>query len=138
MLPWRELEHTADIRLEIEAETMEKLVTESALAFYGVSMEIFDSSYPNIESGSISLRGPEGDLPALLVLWMNELLFFLETTHQVFIPLEVSINPAKGTLLVSGNWVPSFSPGSRVKAVTYGGLDLIAKPHLKLRVILDV
>lgn len=137
-MSWRELEHSADIRLEIEAETIEELVTESAKAFYGASEEKQPAAHLQEVRGEISLRGPENDVSSLLVLWMNELLFFLETTHRVFIPREVSINPVMGTLAVSGKWVPSSSAGSRVKAVTYGGLELETQPRLTLRIILDV
>ena len=137
-MPWRELDHSADIRLEIEAETIEELVTESARALYDASEESQPALHSPGFQGEISLRGQEEDIAALLVLWMNELLFFLQTTHRVFLPRKVSINPVTGDLAVSGKWVPSSSPGSRVKAVTYGGLELETQPRLTLRVILDV
>lgn len=35
-VPWRELEHTADVGLEVRAETLEDLVAESARAFYAL------------------------------------------------------------------------------------------------------
>jgi len=49
-LPWRELEHTADVGLEVWAETLEDLVAESARAFYallfGAEARRSDASFP--------------------------------------------------------------------------------------------
>lgn len=49
-MPWRELEHTADVGLEVWAETLEDLVAESARAFYallfGAEARRSDASFP--------------------------------------------------------------------------------------------
>jgi len=137
-LPWRELEHPADIRLEIEAESLEELVEECARGFYWVSAgHSFDGSFYG-NPGNISISAAPGDVEGLLVSWMNELLFNLETARQAFLPAEVVIDLTKGVLIVKGQWVPASGQGSRVKAVTYGGVEFSTTPRPRLRVIMDV
>lgn len=137
-MTWRELEHPADIRLEIEAGSIGELVEECAKAFYWVSAgHSFDGpvcGYP----GNLSISASPGDLEGLLVAWMNELLYNLETERRVFLPAEIDIDPMKGVLRAQGEWIAVLSPGSRVKAVTYGGLEFSETPRPRLRVIMDV
>lgn len=136
-MPWRELDHPADIRLEIEAETLEALFRECAEAFYSVSLGMRTESSCGHSPGVVVVQGTGEDLEALLVAWMNELLFELETSRRVFVPLEVRIDEACSILAI-GEWVLAPAAGGRVKAVTYGGLSLDPGPPLQLEVIMDV
>lgn len=138
-MPWKELDHPADIRLEIEAQSVEELFRASAEAFYSVSAGEFPSCFPNRTRGPIQIEtSQEGDLSELLVRWMNELLFFLETENIVFLPESIDVDVQKGTLVAQGRWSPATVRGGRVKAVTYGGLELDPGPPWRFRVILDV
>jgi len=136
-LSWRELDHPADVRLEVEAETLESLFRECADAFYSVSLGIPKPDFGRGFPGAVSLKGIEDDLAGLLVAWMNELLFELETARRVFVPMEVRIDESC-CLLATGDWVTAPAAGGKVKAVTYGGLELDPGPPWRFRVILDV
>jgi RNA-splicing ligase RtcB len=49
-MPWRHLEHPADVRLEIAAESPEALVGECSLAFYDVALgEEAPEAYKNVD-----------------------------------------------------------------------------------------
>ena len=137
-MPWRELEHPADILLEIEAESPEALVVECARALFffavGSPLEESEQDVP----GVVSVHAAEGDFAGLLVAWMNELVFNLDAAQRVFVPMDVQLNVSRGHLFVSGKWVIIPAGGSRVKAVTYGGLEFHPGPPSRLRVILDV
>lgn len=137
-MSWRELEHPADIRLEIEAETPEALAKECVYAFYSVSSEEKLERSKDEIPGKIEVFSSEGDLEGVLVALMNELLFRLETTRDVFLPESVEIDLSKGRLVSRGKWRPATCLGSRVKAVTYGGLELDPGPPWRLRVTMDV
>jgi SHS2 domain-containing protein len=138
-LPWRDLEHPADIRLEIEAENLSGLVKECAKAFYFVELEFLPEVPAQGQPGMISINeGRGGDLAGLLVAWMNELLYFLDTAGQLFFPLVVEIDSSAGRLVARGIWQDAPSPGGRVKAVTYGGLELDPGPPWRFKVIMDV
>lgn len=137
-MPWRELEHPADLRLEIEGETLEALAKECVYAFYSVASGEIEERPGDEIPGNIEVFSSEGDLEGLLVALMNELLFRLETTRQVFLPESVEFDISKMCLLSRGKWMPATCPGSRVKAVTYGGLELDPGPPWRFKVIMDV
>ncbi len=137
-MPWRELEHPADIRLEIEAEGLEELVKECACAFYSVTLGAVPGKAGQESPGEISVSAGEGDFEGLLVTWMNELLFHLENSGRVFIPGMVEIAESRGELVAHGGWSAAPCPGGRVKAVTYGGLEFDQGPPWRLRVIMDI
>lgn len=137
-MPWRKLDHPADVRIEVEAETLEDLFRECADAFYSVSLGTWSAENSIGHSpGVFSLQGSGDDLAGLLVTWMNELLFELETSRRVFVPLEIRIDE-RLNLLAIGEWVLTPAAGGRVKAVTYGGLSIDLGPPLRLEVIMDV
>ena len=138
-MPWRELEHPADIRLEIEAESLEDLVKECARAFYFFDLGFLPEQPAQGRPGKIYIdEGRRGDLAGLLVAWMNELLYFLETSGRLFFPLVVEIDASSGRLVARGKWQAAPGTGGRVKAVTYGGLEFDPGPPLRLEVIMDV
>ena len=138
-MPWKELEHTGDLRLEIEAGTPEDLALECARAFYETSAGLpVEKKGPGGEMQHLQVFSQECDMAGLFAAWMNELLFFLETGHGVFYPEAVRVDGQAGSLEAWGRWGPSPKPGGRVKAATYGGLEFDAGPPCRLRVTLDV
>lgn len=138
-MPWKELEHTGDLRMEIEAGTPEDLALECARAFYETTAGIsIRGDKPGGGLQQILVASQENDLACLFAAWMNELLFFLETGHGVFYPEAVRVDGQAGSLEAWGRWGPSPKPGGRVKAATYGGLEFDAGPPCRLRVTLDV
>jgi len=138
-MPWKELEHTGDLRVEIEAGTPEELALECARAFYETSAGLpVERDGQGGEMRHIRVLSPECDIAGLLAAWMNELLFFLETGRGVFYPETVRIDVQAGSLEAWGSWARSPKPGGRVKAVTYGDLEFDPGPPCRIRVTLDV
>ena len=138
-MPWKELEHTGDLRLEIEAGTPEDLALECARAFYETSAGLpGEKNGRGGERQHLQVFSPEGDMAGLFAAWMNELVFFLETGRGMFFPETVRIDGRAGSLEAWGWWGPSPKPGGRVKAVTYGELEFDPGPPCRIRVTLDV
>jgi SHS2 domain-containing protein len=76
MSPFSLLEHTADIGLEIHAVSLPALFAEAGLGLLAVLAPATPARI--VRSRSIHIEGAE---PAeLLVGWLNEILFWLETT----------------------------------------------------------
>ena len=138
-MPWKELEHTGDLRMEIEAGTPEDLALECARAFYETTAGIsIRGDKPGGGLQQILVASQENDLACLFAAWMNELLFFLETGRGVFFPETVRIDAQAGSLEAWGSWAPSPKPGGREKAVTYGNLEFHPGPPCRKRVTRDV
>lgn len=132
--------------MEVTAESMEALVTESAWALYGMMFEketdpYFFSTLPLIEVHCVDLEGR--DLSNLLVEWLNELIFLYDAKKTVFCPEGVALVALKGEkirLSVYGKLRSAtvLKLAREIKAATYGGLSLAWKPHPTLRVFMDI
>ena len=129
---YRWVEHTAEIELEIEDESPRAVFTEALVAL-GDLLTGERGREPVTHEVSISAA----DLPALLVEWMNELVYLAETDG--FIPERVE------ELHLAGNTLEATVAGQRgeprplVKAVTYHGLELSkTNGGWSARVVLDV
>lgn len=133
-MPWKELEHTADVGLEITASTMEELVTESAAALYRVIFgEVSKGSFINEDNFVVSGL----DLIEIMVSWMNELVFLIETRRCILQIQEVHFEPSGKQLNVTAALYEIPQILSHVKAVTYGSVFLQIRPPL-FRVYLDL
>ena len=133
-MPWKELEHTADMGLEITARTMEDLVIESADALYRV---MFQGVCPGaiLQEHDILIRG--NDLVEIMVSWMNELLFLYDTRTGIFIIRQVHLEPLEKVLHVKGALYEAPYLITYVKAATYGSVLLLTSPPF-FRVYLDL
>lgn len=117
------IEHTADIGLELRAPTLEELFRQAALGL----LQVLGPQAPARpkEARSVSLEGSE---PAeLLVGWLNEILFRLET--QQLLPAEVEVHEVGDRRLrgvIRGQRLePQYHQLQReVKAATWHQLEL--------------
>jgi SHS2 domain-containing protein len=110
MYEW--VEHTAELELRLEAETLEGLFRDGLAAF---SELLGEDPVGEPVQHPVSASGP--DPPTLLAEWLNELVFLAET--EGFVPeaaerLEVTADTVDA--LVRGR---RGSPPPLVKAVTY-------------------
>ncbi|RUL89637.1 archease [Tautonia sociabilis] len=88
-------EHTADVGLRVRAGDLDELFRLAAEGLFDYIVVNRAEVRPEV-SETVSLRA---DSPSeLLVDWLNELIFRLETTHRLFARFEVQLS-GEGTAL---------------------------------------
>jgi SHS2 domain-containing protein len=75
------LEHTGELRLRVRAQSLDGLFAEAGRAL-GVAMHRAADA-PGPAGAWLELEASGGDLPALLVAWLNELVFVAEASHMI-------------------------------------------------------
>jgi SHS2 domain-containing protein len=118
-------EHTADLGLRIEAESLEDLFETAAVGLFQMIVANLDQVRP-LEQREVVL---ESDTTAeLLVIWLNELIFESETRHVVYSRFQVRLEEDGLRLraIIAGEAIdPSRHVlDHEVKAVTRHGLKL--------------
>jgi SHS2 domain-containing protein len=135
-MSFEELEHTADIRIRVEASTIEELFSDAARALMTVI-------YGTVSPGNISrhIEIDADDPVSLLQGFLSEILFISEVEDLVISGVEVRI---EGTHLSADLLGEPFSRnkhtgGREVKGISYSDLT-IAREHDSyiLEVIFDV
>jgi protein archease len=126
---YRWVEHTAELELEIDAESEEAVFGDAVAAF----AELIDDGAGNGHSREIWLRADER--PAQLVELLEELVFLADVAG--FVPESLDdLDLSRKRALVAGH---TGSPRPLVKAVTYHGLQFEPTADgWKARVVLDV
>ncbi|HEX6433795.1 MAG TPA: archease [Gemmatimonadales bacterium] len=136
MIPRHELRrHTSEIELHIQAGTLADLLAEAGKALAEVQLAGADCA----QGGPArAIRVSSSDREALLVDWLNELIFLADLDRWV--AMEFEIGHAENTEVrarASGvilDWAPS-----RAKAATMHGLRVKDLPGgLEASVIIDV
>lgn len=129
------LEHTAEVRLRIQAPSLAELLAEAGRALGAVELG-GEAARPVGAWRRVEVRSADRD--ALLVDWLNELVFLAETERWV--PVDFQMLTVTATTVrarVRGVRLPE-SP-ARVKAATFHGLRIAETPAgLAADVILDV
>jgi len=136
VLPSHELrQHTSEIELHIRAGSLGDLLAEAGHALAEMQLTSADC-VPGGPARPIRVLSP--DREALLVDWLNELIFLADIDRWV--AMDFSIDLADDTEVrarasgVTLEWAPS-----RVKAATFHGLRVENVPGgLEAEVILDV
>ena len=116
--PFEILEHTADVGLKIYGATLEELFANAgrglmALAFESVSAE---------PRQRLSLHAEGADYEDLLVCWLSEILYFLDTEGWMFsdfVIQSVEQNKVVGEALGERSDPAQRARAVPVKAVTY-------------------
>lgn len=118
MDPFTILEHPSDVGIEVYGTTKEELFVNAARGMYAILLE---NGVPH-ETVKHSLQLQGRDLPNLLLLWLNELLFLFESRRFVLATVEYHIfTPAQLACTVHGEELPEELCRVMVgiKAVTY-------------------
>jgi SHS2 domain-containing protein len=131
-------EHTADVGLVIRGQTLEELFAHAADALVDLMVD------PRTLRDNIRMTATvsAADRPALLVAWLNELLYLLDA-HR-FLPRRCGISEFRDTALAAELFGDTVDPDRHavrrlVKAATYHGLSLTQANGLwEARVILDL
>jgi SHS2 domain-containing protein len=118
---YEHLDHTADVGVRAWAPTMGELFTE---AWRGV-LAVMGHDAGGAEAGRATVALDAPDAPALLVDWLNELLYLFEVRGFVPHVEAISVDPSGRTLEaeVAGPSSEGFvQEGPAVKAATMHGL----------------
>lgn len=129
------LAHTAEVKLRVRAGSFPALAAEAGRALAALELGREPPAATG-EGREIVLRA--GDLGALLVDWLNELIFLAETERWV--ATEFEPQPC-GTLelRMRARGVTVDTAPSRVKAATHHGLDVRrADGGVEAEVVFDV
>jgi SHS2 domain-containing protein len=132
------IEHTADIGVCVEAETLEEVFALCACALFDLVIDI--SGVRPKQKAEISIEADT--LEELLVIWLNELIFRADVSGMFFSRFEVDSVTGR-TLKGSAHGEPydelKHSIRRHVKAATYHELEVSrSKKGWRARVILDV
>lgn len=144
-MPFRLVDHTADLGIEASAETSGDTLAQAALALTCV---VTGKEHPHLlghptEELDFPVEAP--DLQALAVAFLAELLWFLESRDLLWVGGGVHVEPAGEVLraVASGNAI-AYDPvrhgrGVEVKAVTYHDIEFVERDGAwHLRVLLDI
>ena len=131
------INHTADIGIRVEAPTLEVLFETAALAFTELvtSAESLDCLVER------TFKLEEDDIETLLVSWLQELLYLLDTEQLVFARFQVKLQDFSLEATAAGE---VFDPDrhmikTEIKAVTYHQLEVAESDQgWQAQVIFDI
>ena len=92
MSPFSYFDHTADVGVEVSADSLEELFAESGRALFSliVDLEQLESN----ETETVELEG--SDEVSLLVDWLAELIFLFDARGWLFREFQVTVNGRMG------------------------------------------
>jgi len=127
-------EHTGELKLRIEAPTLPEIFAEAGRA-------LAEAMGAAMSDGPLVARRIEvdaSDREALLVDWLNELVFLSEVEKVVFQQFRIEL-PSERRLVASLSGVKVDRLRNPVKAATYHGLAISERPDgFVATVVLDV
>lgn len=127
---YRFVEHTAELEVELEADSPEGVLEEALRAF----AELAGPGAGDVVERRIDLTAP--DLPALLAAWLDELVYLADAERLVPESADVSVTGSRVAGLVRGR---RGEPRPLVKAVTLHRLRFRPEDGVwRGRVVLDV
>lgn len=127
---YRFVEHTAELEVELEADSPEGVFEEARRAF----VELAGSGSGDTVERPVSIEAP--DLPALLAAWLDELVFLADAEGLVAESAQLSLSGSRLTGFVRGR---HGDPRPLVKAVTLHRLRFRPEDGIwRGRVVLDV
>lgn len=142
----REIEHTADLGMEVDAASLEQLFQRAATGMMALVRADDDESLdgpldepPAPRSLRIGLDGDEPDVAALLVRWLRELLYLQEVAEFVYGDATFQRLDESG---LRASVRPDPNPSRQIrelKGVTYHGLEVERTGDgWRARVIFDI
>ena len=128
------VEHTGELELQLEAPTLPELFAEAGRALAELMIE--NGGGP--ETVHVDLTVHARDQAALLVSWLDELIYRAETEHAVFTRFDItSLTDTDLAAKIHGITPSAFQ--SPVKAATYHRLQLASRGGaFTATVVLDV
>ena len=120
-------DHTGEVELALEADTLPELFTQAALALAELLLGQ-PSVPPGPDAVAIRVSVRSSDLPGLLVDWMNELIYRAETLGAVWTEVGL-LQLHDGELTAELRGIPSPDLAVEVKAATLHDVRLEAVGH---------
>lgn len=132
---WLE-DHTAEVRLAVLAPTLESLFVEAGRAI--AELAVGEAPLPPPEGDPVSISIDSVDLDALLVDWLNELVYHTEVDQKAYVELVIdAISPTRLDARVRGAAFPDLRP--LVKAATLHDVHVTEDSNgFSVRVVLDI
>ena len=140
MVTYRYLEHTADIGVEVEAESLEQAFSEAGIALFEIMTDT--AAFQPIERADVKATGE--DLQSLLYSYLEELIYIFDTHALVIVSVEVSRITTDPFAIEAEAWGEKFDPERHesrtgVKAITYHRMVVRTKGKRKvLRYFVDI
>lgn len=138
MAPYRFLDHTADLRIEVEADTLAGLFVEGAAALFDITAGI--ESVRIMEFREVRASGD--DAGELFVDWLRELLYrftgegMLFSRFEIMMFSETEIRARCGGEPFVGQ---HHEVKCEIKAVTYHGLEISrSQGKFRVSVVFDI
>jgi SHS2 domain-containing protein len=131
------IDHTADVGVRVEAPTLEDLFETAGVAFTELVTSVKSLACPVDRRFKLE----EDDIETLLVSWLQELLYLLDTEGLVFARFQVELQDFS---LEATAWGEVFDPDRHViktdiKAVTYHQLEVAKSDQgWQAQVIFDI
>lgn len=146
MQGFHEVEHKADIGLEIFGETLEQLFTQAIYGFYSILLPGINWQHQKSSRENYVLTLAEDTPETALISLLNELNFLFSVKHILLLPvLSLSIRNnalfyVKGrTGLMTRIPTEWLENALEIKAVTYHDLNIRQDQNIyKVRIIFDV
>jgi SHS2 domain-containing protein len=120
-MPFRFLEHTADVRVECTAETFDGLLETAAQALYAITLATRRAGVDRDRTVTVTGAGYD----EVFLRWLQELIFLLEADHFVATQFCFNSLPDNGvTARLSGYECDAADRGEEVKSATYHELEV--------------
>ncbi len=146
MQGFHEVEHKADIGLEIFGETLEQLFTQAIYGFYSILLPDINWHRQKSSQGNYVLTIKEDTPETALISMLNELNFLFSVKHILLLPVlslkirsNAQFDVKARTGLISEIPIDWLENATEIKAVTYHDLNITQDQGLfKVRIIFDV
>jgi len=127
-------EHTADVGIEVESDSLEHAFEEAALGMFDLMIDV--KNVDCVEKKVVEIDAK--DLDSLLVKFLSELLYLLDSENFVICDVYVKLYGNKLIAELKGEKYSRDKHGSKavIKAVTYHMLNV--DPSGKIRVLFDI
>ena len=144
MQRYKEIEHTADIGVEIYGATLEELFQNAGYALFDTIVDA--ETIEPVVAHEVHVEGQ--DIETLLMNWLRELLFLFSVEQNVYCVFKVQIaggqnasHPSKLAAVLKGEPldVQKHAFETEIKAITYHQFTVVRQNgHWQARVIFDV
>ncbi len=133
-MPYEEIEHTADLSMRVRGKDMAQLLKHAAEGMLHLS----DVHTKSSEGSKVSVELQAPDREQLLVVWLEELLFGIETRSVAYRDFEIRM--VEDTRCeASMREIELESIGKHIKAVTFHDLRIIVTQEgLEATIVFDV